>query len=184
MQPDPYIQVSRDCDAFEIPDGVPVRIPAGTVVRVTQALGGSYTVMSEWGHMWRIAGEDADALGVEVAASADSPAPTNSGESLQDLILAELKTCYDPEIPVNIVDLGLVHSCDVSELPEGGKRVDVKMTLTNPGCGMGDSLRRDVEEKLSRLPDVGEANVEIDLSIPMDQSRMTDAARLELGLMW
>jgi metal-sulfur cluster biosynthetic enzyme len=87
-------------------------------------------------------------------------------------------------MPVNIVDLGLVHSYDVFELPDGSKRVDVTMTLTAPGCGMGEVLKREVEEKLARLPGVSQAHVEIDLSIPLDQSQMSEAARLELGLMW
>jgi probable FeS assembly SUF system protein SufT len=185
MQLGPPIQISRECDAIEIPDGVPVRIPAGTEVRMAQALGGSYTVMSERGVMWRISGENADALGLEEPVSSQAEAAAKeSGESLEERILAELRTCYDPEMPVNIVDLGLVHSYDVFELPDGSKRVDVTMTLTAPGCGMGEVLKREVEEKLARLPGVSQAHVEIDLSIPLDQSQMSEAARLELGLMW
>lgn len=185
MQPSPPIQISRECDAIEIPNGMPVKIPAGTEVRIAQALGGSYTVMSEWGVMWRISAEDANALGLVDPGSSEAEAVAeDSGESLEELILAELKTCYDPEMPVNIVDLGLVHSYDVFELPDGTKRVDVTMTLTAPGCGMGEVLKRDVEGKLARLPGVNQAHVEIDLSIPLDQSQMSEAARLELGLMW
>ncbi len=184
MQPGPPIQTTRDCEGIEIPDGAPVRIPAGTEVRVTQALGGSFTVMSEWGFMLRIAGKDADVLGLEVPVSTDPTATADSGDSLQEQIMAELETCYDPEIPVNIVELGLIHSSDVSDLPDGGKRIDIKMALTSPGCGMGDVLRYDVEEKLSRLPGVKQVHVELVMPLAWDESQMSEAARLELGLMW
>jgi probable FeS assembly SUF system protein SufT len=133
------------------------------------------------GYMVRLDDKDADAIGKEAQAG---PSPEEAASKpLQELAWDQLKTCYDPEIPVNIVELGLVHSCEVAELPEGGNRVSVRFTLTAPGCGMGDILRQDIERKLQALPGVKDADVQLQLEPPWDQSRMSEAAKLQLGLL-
>jgi probable FeS assembly SUF system protein SufT len=173
--------VSRDLEVTAIPYGEKVPLKAGATVFITQSLGGSYTAMTDLGYMVRIEGKDADAIGEEVLAG---PSPEElASKSLQELAWDQLKTCYDPEIPVNIVDLGLVYSCEVEPLPEGGQKVSVRFSLTAPGCGMGDVLRNDIRSKVMALPDVKEADVEVAFDPPWDQSRMSDAARLQLGLM-
>lgn len=173
--------VRRDTEGTAIPYGDKLTLAAGTPVIITQALGGSYTVVTLQGYMVRIDGKDADAIGKEVQAG---PSPEDlANRPLKDLAWDQLRTCYDPEIPVNIVELGLVHSCDTEALPEGGSRVVVRFTLTAPGCGMGDVLRQDIERKVKALPGVREADVQVQLDPPWDQSKMSDAARLQLGLM-
>ena len=172
--------VSREVEATAIPYGDKITLPAGSPVIITQSLGGSYTVVTMQGYMVRLDGKDADAIGKE--AQAGPTAEEAATKPRQELAWDQLKTCYDPEIPVNIVELGLVHSCDVSELPEGGSRVAVRFTLTAPGCGMGDILRQDIERKMQALPGVKEADVQLQLDPPWDQSRMSEAARLQLGL--
>jgi probable FeS assembly SUF system protein SufT len=173
--------VTRDVEATAIPYGDKLTLSAGSPVIISQALGGSYTVVTMQGYMVRIDGKDADAIGKEVAAGPS--AEELSSRPLKDLAWDQLRTCYDPEIPVNIVELGLVHSCEVEDVAEGGHRVAVRFTLTAPGCGMGDVLRQDIERKLLTLPNVREADVQVQLDPPWDQSRMSDAARLQLGLM-
>jgi probable FeS assembly SUF system protein SufT len=173
--------LGRDVEGTAIPYGDKVPLTAGSPVIITQALGGSYTIVTMQGYMVRIDGKDADAIGKEPVA-----APTVeelAGRPLIDLVWDQLKTCYDPEIPVNIVELGLVHSAEATPLPEGGQKVSVRFTLTAPGCGMGDILRQDIERKVLSLPDVREADVQVQLDPPWDQTRMSDAARLQLGLM-
>ena len=173
--------LTRDVEGTAIPYGDKVPLTAGSPVIITQALGGSYTIVTMHGYMVRIDGQDADAIGKEVVA-----APTAEelvGRPLIDLVWDQLKTCYDPEIPVNIVELGLVHSAEATPLPEGGQKVSVRFTLTAPGCGMGDILRQDIERKVLSLSDVREADVQVQLDPPWDQTRMSDAARLQLGLM-
>jgi probable FeS assembly SUF system protein SufT len=173
--------LSRDVEVAAIPYGDRIPLKAGSTVYVTQSLGGSYTAMTDMGYMIRIEGKDADAIGEEVpqAASAEEQA----GKSVEDLAWDQLRTCYDPEIPVNIVDLGLVYACEVTPRPEGGHKATVRFTLTAPGCGMGDYLKRDMETKLLGVPGIGEADVQVVLEPPWDQSRMSDAARLQLGMM-
>ena len=164
-----------------IPAGTPIAIPAGTEVTITQALGGTYTVMGP-GIMARIEGKNADAIGL--APTAEKPKTEASGPVNVDAIWEQLKTCYDPEIPVNIVDLGLVY--DVQVMPEddgSGNRVEVKMTLTAPGCGMGGVIAGDAESKIRELPGVTDARVEVVWDPIWNQSMMSDAARLQLGLM-
>jgi probable FeS assembly SUF system protein SufT len=176
------VTVSRDVEATMIPAGTPIAIPAGTEVTITQALGGTYTVMGP-GIMARIEGRNADALGL-AAATAEKPRTDASGPVNVDDIWEALKTCYDPEIPVNIVDLGLVY--DVQVLPEDdgkGNRVEVKMTLTAPGCGMGGVIAGDAETKIRDVPGVTDARVEVVWDPIWNQSMMSDAARLQLGLM-
>jgi probable FeS assembly SUF system protein SufT len=173
--------LSRDIEAVAVPYGEKIPLTAGSVVYLTQSLGGSYTAITDMGYMVSIEGKDADAIGEQ--AQAAPSAEELAQKPLQELVWDQLKTCYDPEIPVNIVELGLVYECDVAARPEGGNKVAVKFTLTAPGCGMGDYLRRDIEGKLKALPGVEEAEVQVVLEPPWDQSRMSEAARLQLGLM-
>ena len=172
--------LTRDIEAAAVPYGDKIPLKAGSTVYVTQSLGGSFTAVTDLGYMVRIAGKDADAIGEKPP---EAPSEQDLAEkSLQDLAWDQLKTCYDPEIPVNMVDLGLVYSCEVAPV-EGGSKVSVRFTLTAPGCGMGDYLKRDVESKLQGLPGVVETDVQVVLEPVWDQSRMSDAARLQLGLM-
>ena len=173
------IQLKRDCPVTLIPSGEPILLPAGTPVRLTQALGGTYTVMTENGGMVRIEGKNADAIGYEPAAA---PAPAVAGSADEEAVWDQLRSCYDPEIPVNIVDLGLVYDCKILPLSEGGSKVEVKMTLTAPGCGMADSIRGDVEYKISQVPGVAAVSVEMVWDPPWTQDMLTEAARLELGI--
>jgi len=172
--------VTREVEATAIPYGDKITLPAGSPVIITQSLGGSYTVVTMQGYMVRLDGKDADAIGKETQAG--PTAEEAAQKPLQELAWDQLKTCYDPEIPVNIVELGLVHSCEATELPEGGNKVAVRFTLTAPGCGMGDILRQDIERKILAVPGVKEADVQLQLDPPWDQSRMSEAAKLQLGL--
>ncbi len=181
------ITLSRDVEATIVPAGDPVTLNAGEQAQLTQELGGSYTVVVN-GNMFRIENKDGDALGKEVGETtirSESGGPMTEDE-LETEIWNQLKTCYDPEIPVNIVDLGLIYDCVVVPM-EGddadGKRVDVKMTLTAPGCGMGPMIQQDVQNKLMCIEDVDEANVELVWDPQWHQGMMTEAAQLQLGLM-
>lgn len=178
------IALKRDCDAVQIPWGTPITLEAGTEVRITQSLGGTYTVLTACG-LVRIEAKDADALGLErsEAAAPSTPACAEEPQDLETLVWDQLKTCYDPEIPVNIVDLGLVYSCVVRPLGDGGRRVEVKFTLTAPGCGMGGWLQQDIQMKVESLPGVREVDVQVVFDPPWNQSMMSEAARLELGMM-
>ena len=170
------VTLTRDCPAIAIPAGTPQLLKAGTTVRVTQTLGGSYTV-SAMGALYRIEDKDADALG-ERGPAAEGAAPPEFSEKM---VWDQLRTIYDPEIPVNIADLGLIYRCDIVDHPEGGKKIDVDMSLTAPGCGMSDVLKADVEKKLRRLPDVKEVNVQVVFDPPWGPGRMSEAAKLQLG---
>jgi probable FeS assembly SUF system protein SufT len=174
------ITLSREVPVVEIPSGINSKLPAGTVVRIMQNLGTTYTVYSDYGLMYRIDAKDADALGLSTEPSAHQANDQNQPFSEQ-MVWDELKTVYDPEIPVNIADLGLIYSCVVTPLDQGAHRIAVKMSLTAPGCGMGNVLKADVESKLSRLPTVREVDVEVVLDPPWGPSRMSDAAKLQLG---
>jgi probable FeS assembly SUF system protein SufT len=178
-----HTTLSREVEAAEIPYGGKVTLPSGTVLTVAQALGGTFTVITPQGYMVRIAGKDADAMGEEFAAEAAKYSQQFSGDkSVQEMAWDQLRTCYDPEIPVNIVDLGLVYQCDVA--PEGeGNKATVRFTLTAPGCGMGDYLREDIKQKLMMIPGVKDTDVQVVLEPVWNQSMMSDAARLQLGLM-
>ena len=182
----------RDVLGTQIPSGEKQILPAGAQVTILQSLGGNMTVLAPAGQMVRIDEKDLEALGEDyaeqaaagrAAAEAARSQPANEGQFEMEQVWEQLKTVYDPEIPVNIVDLGLVYSCDASERPLGGKKVDIKMTMTAPGCGMGGVLKDDVERKVRALPGVGEVQVEVVWDPPWDQSRMTDVARLQLGWM-
>jgi probable FeS assembly SUF system protein SufT len=173
------ITLHRACDVIEIPSGIRGSLPQGTAVRIMQTLGGSYTVTGgQYGAMYRIDARDADALGLPTpeAQSASEQRPFS-----EQLVWDELKTVFDPEIPVNVVDLGLIYECKVSPADEGGNKLDVKMSMTAPGCGMGNVLKADVESKLARLPDVKQVNVEIVFDPPWSPALMSEAAKLQLG---
>jgi len=174
-----YAIVSREVRAVEIPQGTPVLLAAGTHVRITQSLGGSYTVITEEGQLVRIEARDADAIGKEVAAGPETG--EEAAGPLEDQVWTQLKTCFDPEIPVNIVDLGLVYSCEVIPTPEGGNKVDIKMTLTAPGCGMGPVLAQDVKTKVESIPGVEQADIEVVWDPQWNQNMMSEAAKLQLG---
>ena len=174
------IQLSRDCEAIQIPQGTTVTLPAGTHVNVTQSLGGSYTVATEEGYLYRITNANADALGCEATAQpAQSEATTEVDEAA---VWDQLKTCYDPEIPVNIVDLGLVYDCGIERQENGKTKVAVKMTLTAPGCGMGPTIAAEARMRIESIPGVEEANVELVWDPPWDQSMISEAGKMKLGL--
>ena len=179
MSPSNPIALNRDCEAIEIPAGTRTTLPMATVVRVMQSRGGSHTVSSNFGAMYRVDAKDSDALGVTTPASALN---VPGGPLTEQMVIDQLKTVFDPEIPVNIVDLGLVYGCAITALQDKDKRIDVKMSMTAPGCGMGNVLKADVEGKLSSLPQVKEVHVDIIFDPPWNPSRMSDAARLQLGL--
>ena len=174
----------RDVEASVVPIGTKVTLQKGETAHITQSLGGSYTVVVN-GNMFRIAEKDADALGVEVKATPRSASLTGpvSKDQLEKQVWESLKTCYDPEIPVNIVDLGLIYDCHLTPIGENNFKADVKMTLTAPGCGMGPVLAQDVQNKLISLEPIDEANVELVWDPPWNQSMMTEAAKLQLGLL-
>jgi len=173
--------LGRDVEVTAIPYGDRISLQKGHPVIITQVLGGTYTLVTMQGYMVRLDGQDADAIGKQV--QAPPTAEEAAAKSTDQVVWDQLRTCYDPEIPVNIVELGLVHSAEVSERPEGGKKVSVRFTLTAPGCGMGDVLRQDIERKVLGIPGVREADVQVQLDPPWDQTKMSDAARLQLGLM-
>jgi probable FeS assembly SUF system protein SufT len=175
------IVVQRDVKAVAIPAGAEVNLKLGSVGYITQALGGSFTVYID-GNLFRIAGHDADAIGKSAAKAPEIP-PGASEEDIKNVIWEQLKTCYDPEIPVNIVDLGLVYECDVVRNEDATRTVDIKMTLTAPGCGMGEVLVADVRDKVQLVPTVAQANVELVFDPPWNQTMMSDEARLQTGMM-
>lgn len=178
------IILKRDCEAVLIPAGSKITLQAGEPVVITQALGGSYTVVIH-GNMARIDAKDADAIGQEPAGTpaAETAAAAENAAVSEEQVMEKLRTCYDPEIPVNIVDLGLVYDLQIQPLPTGGNRVEIKMTLTAPGCGMGPVLQQDVENKVSAIPGVKEAGVFLVWDPPWSRDMLSEAARLELGMM-
>lgn len=163
-----------------VPDGTPVELPAGTSAQIAQALGSSFTLLVQ-GQMLRLKGSDADAIGLPPPASFDVPADSTP-DDVERLVWQALRTCYDPEIPVDIVELGLVYGCDVLPMADGRRRVAVRMTLTAPGCGMGEVIAEEVCDKVLALPHVGEATVDLVFDPPWDRSRISEAAQLTLGL--
>ena len=178
MPPREEALLGRDCEAIQIPDGYPVLLPKGFRVFITQTLGGTFTVAGELGGLYRIDAKDADALGREAPGEV---LPAATGADLEQQVWEQLRQCYDPEIPVNIVDLGLIYDCRIETPPAGGPVVHIQMTLTAPGCGMGEVLAQDVRKRLEALPGVDRAEVEIVFDPPWSQSMMSDAARLQLG---
>ena len=178
------VTLTRDCKAIQIPNGTPVLLEKGQSAYITQILGGMFTVETEMGYLARIDGKDADALGQPVPPESQ-PVPENTGKTLEQKAWDQLRTCYDPEIPVNIVELGLIYECRLSPLEDqpGKYRADVQLTLTAPGCGMGEVLKSDVENKLLDIPEIEVANVEVVLDPPWESAMMSEAARLQLGMM-
>lgn len=176
---EPFV-VYRDVKAVIVPAGTEVTLKAGQAGYITQALGGSFTVYVD-GNLFRLSGEDADAIGKEVVKPPELP-PNATEDDVLQLVWAQLRTCYDPEIPINIVDLGLVYDCSITKAEDGSRVVDVKMTLTAPGCGMGDVLVDDAKDKIERIPTVREARVELVFDPPWNQSMMSEVARLQTGM--
>jgi len=171
--------LTRTVEVIEIPSGAASALAEGTPVRIMQSRGDSYTVWTDYGQMYRIDGKDADAIGLEPSTDAH---PAADAEEFSDQMVWDLlKTVYDPEIPVNIVDLGLIYSCKITPLEPGSRKIDIQMSMTAPGCGMGNVLKADVEGRLSRLPSVKQVSVEVVFDPPWDMSRMSEAARLQLG---
>lgn len=179
MKPGELIELKRECKTVEIPSGIERVLAAGSFVRISQFLGTSYTVISDIGYMCRIDASDADALGLTPTSA---QAKAAEGPFHEQMVWNELKTVYDPEIPVNIVDLGLIYECKISPDDHDGKRIEVKMSMTAPGCGMGNVLKADVERKLRQLPEVNEVSVEVVFDPPWHMGRMSEAAKLQLGL--
>jgi probable FeS assembly SUF system protein SufT len=178
------VVVSRNCEAVMIPSGEKVLVPQGAHATITQSLGGTYTLITDRGLMVRISGREVEAIGktpAEVPQAGDAPF---TPETLETLVWDQLKTCYDPEIPVNIVDLGLVYLCELQPAEDGRTDVKIKMTLTAPGCGMGPVLASDVKQKIEALPGVRVADVDVVFDPVWDRSMMSDAAKLQLGMMW
>jgi len=192
MQNSDPIPLTRDVEAAVVPIGTKVTLQKGEPAYLTQSLGGTYTVVVN-GNMFRIDGKDADALGLApepapaasaVSAASQSAGPPQTPEQVEQQVWEQLKTCYDPEIPVNIVDLGLIYDCHVSPIGAGQTfKVDVKMTLTAPGCGMGPMIAQDAQNKILSLEAVDEANVELVWDPPWNQSMLSETAKLQLGLM-
>ncbi|WP_006788128.1 putative Fe-S cluster assembly protein SufT [Thiorhodospira sibirica] len=174
------IKMQRDCLAVAVPSGQRVLIGKDGEVGLVQALGGSFTVKAQ-GRLYRIDGKDADALGKTPLPPPQLPHGATTAD-VEKLIWQQMRSCYDPEIPINIVDLGLIYRCEVSPLEDGGWQVAVDMTLTAPGCGMGDILASDVRQLILQVPEVKQAEVEVVFDPPWDASRMTEEARLATGM--
>jgi probable FeS assembly SUF system protein SufT len=172
------IELNRECEAIEIPSGIRRMLPALTRVRISQFLGSGYTVVTDTGYMCRIDAKDSDAMGMTPPTAQAKPADVPFGEQM---VWEQLKTVFDPEIPVNIVDLGLIYSCKVTDREQGGKKIALDMSMTAPGCGMGNVLKADVESKLSSLPEVKEVDVEVVFDPPWHAGLMSEAAKLQLG---
>ncbi len=184
MHENTEFSLTRDTESIQIPSGNKVTLPAGTTGVITQTLGGSYTVATSLG-LSRIAEKDLDALGI------DKPQPTNGaapsltgtvGEVDDKAVWDQLRQCYDPEIPVNIVDLGLVYDCQLKKGENGGTKVEVKMTLTAPGCGMGPAIAHDAQSKIMSIEGVDEAQVDLVWDPPWNQNMISEAGRMKLGM--
>ncbi|HYB90912.1 MAG TPA: putative Fe-S cluster assembly protein SufT [Candidatus Binataceae bacterium] len=174
------VQLTRDCEGIQIPAGIRVPLEKGIEVFITQALGGTFTVqVPAYGGLFRIAGKDADALG---KTPADAGAAQAGRGDLEAMVWDQLKTCYDPEIPVNIVDLGLVYGMELKDQADGTKKIEVKMTLTAQGCGMGASIAFDARQKLMSLPGVSDAEVELVWDPPWNPKMISPEGRERLGL--
>jgi probable FeS assembly SUF system protein SufT len=176
------VVIQRDVEAIMVPSGQAITLKLGLAGYITQALGGSFTLYVE-GNLYRIPGDQADAIGKEVARRPELP-PNATEDDVRDLAWEQMRACYDPEIPINIVDLGLVYECKVEPNPDQTRDIGVTMTLTAPGCGMGDVLVADVREKLAAIPTVRGVNVELTFDPPWNQSMMSEAARLQTGMTW
>lgn len=174
------VRLTRDVIGILVPQGTKVELPEGAEATITQALGGSFTVIVQ-GHLFRIDGRDADSLGKEVVAGPEV-AEDAGDEAIENAVWVQLRTCYDPEIPVDIVELGLVYECRLEPLSDGRRKAVIRMTLTAPGCGMGDILVGDVRAKVVRVPTVSEADVELTFDPPWTRDMMSEAAMLATGM--
>ena len=173
--------LSREVEATLIPQGTPMSLPEGETVTITHRLGGNFTVMTHNG-MFRIKGVDGDALGEDVSEAAASDDEHDGSAPEKDALWEALKKVFDPEIPVNIVDLGLVYSLNTKERLEGGYKLDMDMTLTAPGCGMGPAIAEDAKGQLERVPGVSEAEVNIVWDPPWNQDMISEEGKMVLGL--
>jgi probable FeS assembly SUF system protein SufT len=178
---EPFV-IQRDVEAIMVPSGHAITLKSGLAGYITQALGGSFTLYVE-GNLYRLPGESADAIGKDVSKTPELP-PNATASDVRDLAWTQLRSCYDPEIPINIVDLGLVYECNVQDNTDGTRSVQVQMTLTAPGCGMGDVLVQDAQAKLVTIPTVRDVDVTLVFDPPWDRSMMSEAARLQTGMMW
>lgn len=181
MQPNEPITFNRDCEAILVPGGDVVEIPEGTHGNITQALGGSFTVYIA-GNLIRVAGEDADAIGQ------DEPEPLRlpegaTNDDVEELVIDQLRTVYDPEIPINLLDLGLIYECRFDHSNPDERRIHIEMTLTAPGCGMGDIMVDDVRSRLLMVPTIEKVDVEMVFDPPWTMEMMSDAAKLQVGML-
>jgi probable FeS assembly SUF system protein SufT len=179
------VTLSRTLEAILIPDGIAITLEENSLVTITQSLGDTFTVMTDRGYLARIAGKDADALGLKPPeAFKKTKPPEEGGDTLENRVWDVMRTVYDPEIPVNIVELGLIYACSLKPLPGGDMNaVDISMTLTAPGCGMGDILKMDVQQKVADLDGVAEVMVEMVFDPPWNPEMMSEETRLDLGLL-
>ena len=175
------ITLSRDCEATLIPFGNSFTLKKGDEVKITQALGGSYTVMAR-GSLFRIESKDADAIGKEIIETSDDKNEI-TGYAVKKDVWDVLKTCYDPEIPVNMVDLGLIYSCELKNEKKGGTNIEIKMTLTAPGCGMGPAIAEDARNKVFQVPGIFDVNIHLVWDPQWNRDMMTEEAKLQLGLL-
>jgi probable FeS assembly SUF system protein SufT len=176
---EPFV-LSRDVKAVMVPAGIEIELKSGQSGFITQALGGSFTLYME-GNLFRLAGSDADAIGKDVVKAPELP-PNATEDDVLAAAWDQLRTCYDPEIPINVVDLGLIYECTVSTQSDGQRVIQARLTLTAPGCGMGDVLVQDIRQKLEIIPTVARADVELVFDPPWNQSMMSEAARLQTGM--
>ncbi|HEY8539562.1 MAG TPA: putative Fe-S cluster assembly protein SufT [Steroidobacteraceae bacterium] len=174
------VTLQRDVEAIMVPAGIPVTLREGKTGLITQALGGSFTVYIE-GNLFRIPGKDADALGKEPMIGPELP-PNATDEDVKELVWQQMRQCYDPEIPINIVDLGLIYDCEITRDTEGERIASIKMTLTAPGCGMGEILVQDVKDKVEMVPTIKRADVELVFDPPWNRTMMSEEARLQTGM--
>jgi probable FeS assembly SUF system protein SufT len=175
------VTLKRDVEGIVVPAGFPVTLEKGALVYITQAMGGSFTIYFE-GNLYRVGGKDGDALGKEPLRPPELP-ENASDEELEALVWDQMRTIYDPEIPINIVELGLIYDCRISKLEDQQRYVYIEMTVTAPGCGMGEFLVEDVREKVGIIPTVGKVDVELVFDPPWSMEMMSEAARLEAGMM-
>jgi probable FeS assembly SUF system protein SufT len=182
MNSEKPITLKRDCYAVMVPSGEKVTLPGGSSVWLTQNLGGSYTVMTDHGYTVRIDGQDGDALGMKPLRNVAPDSPAENSEEVQKLVWNQLRSCFDPEIPVNIVDLGLIYDCAVTALAAGGYKAAVRFTLTAQGCGMGQFLKEDIRGKLLAVPGIREVDVELVWDPPWNQAMISGNAKQQLGI--
>lgn len=174
------VKFERDCVAVMVPEGTEVELPSGTTGYITQSLGGSFTVYID-GRLFRLAGDDADAIGREPPPRPELP-DNATDQDVEEMVWQQLNTVYDPEIPISVVELGLIYECQISRSEDGQRNVDIAMTLTAPGCGMGEVLVADVRDRLKLIPTINEVTVALTFDPPWNQGMMSEAARLETGM--